>query len=170
MRHKQVVVIGSGDDNNFTDEAYEIGLYAAKKGWVLISGGRGGIMEAASRGANEGNGIVIGILPGHNKDEANKYCNIIIPSGMGYARNLINILSGDVIVSIGGKSGTLSELAYAWQFGKPVILCKFSGGWSEKISDYPIDDRKGSAFYPANSLEEVFGYLDKLLGFEQAGN
>jgi uncharacterized protein (TIGR00725 family) len=163
MRYKQVVVIGSSDENNYTDTAYRIGLHIAKKGWVLISGGRGGIMEAASRGASDGNGIAIGILPGTGRDEANKYCNIIIPTGIGYARNLTNVLSGDVIVSIGGKSGTLSELAYAWQFGKPVILCKFSGGWSEKISESPIDDRKGSKMFFANTLQEVFGYLDKLL-------
>ncbi len=163
MRYRQVVVIGSSDVDKYTNEAYRIGRHIAQKGWVLISGGRGGIMEAASRGANDGNGIAIGILPGYTGDEANKYCNIIIPSGIGYARNLTNILSGDVIVSIGGKSGTLSELAYAWQFGKPVILCKFSGGWSEKLSGSPIDDRKGSEMYVADSVEEVLGYLDKLL-------
>ena len=163
MRHKQVVVIGSSDDNKYMDEAYKTGQYIAKKGWVLISGGRGGIMEAASRGASEENGIVIGILPGHNSDEANKYCNIIIPSGIGYARNLTNVLSGDVIISIGGKSGTLSELAYAWQFCKPVILCKFSGGWSEKLGDTPIDDRTGSKVYTAGSLNDVYNYLNKLL-------
>ena len=163
MKYRQVVVIGSSDEDNYTEEAYRIGLYIAKKGWVLISGGRGGIMEAASRGASDANGIVIGILPGYNGDEANKYCNIIIPSGIGYARNLTNVLSGDVIVSISGKSGTLSELAYAWQFGKPVILCRFSGGWSKKLSEFPVDDRKGSVMYTADSLEDVFGYLDKLL-------
>jgi uncharacterized protein (TIGR00725 family) len=163
MRYKQVVVIGSSDENNYTDTAYQIGLHIAKKGWVLISGGRGGIMEAASKGAIDGDGIAIGILPGASLDEANKYCNIIIPTGIGYARNMTNVLSGDVIVSIGGKSGTLSELAYAWQFGKPVILCKFSGGWSEKFSESRIDDREGSELYIADTLQEVFGYLDKLL-------
>jgi uncharacterized protein (TIGR00725 family) len=164
MTYRQVVVIGSSDEEKYTDEAYQIGLHIAKKGWVLISGGRGGIMQAASRGASDGKGISIGILPGYTKDEANKYCNIIIPSGIGYARNLTNVLSGDVIVSIGGKSGTLSELAYAWQFGKPVILCRFSGGWSKKLSESPIDDRKGSEMYIADSVNEVFGYLDKILG------
>ncbi len=163
MRYRQVVVIGSGDDHKHENIAYGIGRYIAKKGWALISGGKSGIMESASRGANDGNGIVIGILPDSSPDKANKYCNIVIPTGIGYARNLTNVLSGDVIVAIGGKSGTLSELAYAWQYGKPVILCKFTGGWSEKLSYTPIDNRKGSEVYSADSLEEVFEFLDKIL-------
>ncbi len=163
MKYRQVVVIGSGDEDEHAKEAYEIGEHIAKKGWVLISGGRGGVMEAASRGAGEAGGIVIGILPDHSSNSANKYCNIVIPTGMGYSRNLINVLSGDAIVSIAGKSGTLSELAYAWQFGKPVILCRFTGGWSEKLSYSPLDDRMGANFYSADSIEDVFKYLDNLL-------
>ncbi len=163
MKYKQVVIIGSNDDREHYDTAYQIGRYIAKKGWVLISGGRSGIMEAASKGANDEHGLVIGILPEHSPRNANKYCNIVIPTGIGYARNMVNVLSGDVIVSIGGKSGTLSELAYAWQFRKPVICCKFTGGWSEKIAQSPIDDRQGSELFTADSITEVFTHLDKLL-------
>jgi uncharacterized protein (TIGR00725 family) len=163
MKYKQVVVIGSNDDREHYDAAYRIGHYIAQKGWVLISGGRSGIMEAASRGASEGHGLVIGILPDHSPHSANKYCNIVIPTGIGYARNLVNVLSGDVIIAIGGKSGTLSELAYAWQFGKPVICCKFTGGWSERLAQSPVDDRQGSEVFAADSVTEVFKYLDRLL-------
>lgn len=163
MRFKQVVVIGSGDDNTFLNTAYDIGKYIAGKKWVLISGGKGGIMEAVSKGAAEAGGIIIGILPEHSPEAANKYCNIVIPTGIGYARNLANVLSGDVIISIGGKSGTLSEMAYAWQFQKPIISCTFTGGWSSRLSELQIDDRKGSEVYKANSLEDVFSYLNKIL-------
>ncbi|MBN2040076.1 MAG: TIGR00725 family protein [Spirochaetes bacterium] len=166
MRLRQVVVIGSGDDSSFLDTAYEIGRYVAEKKWVLISGGKGGIMESASKGAFEAGGIVIGILPEQLPDSANKYCSIVIPTGIGYARNLTNVLSGDVIVSIGGKAGTLSEIAYAWQFRKPVIACAFTGGWSGRLAGSKIDDRKGSEIYNAKSLKEVFACLDRVL--EQA--
>ncbi len=162
MRYKQVVVIGSGGDNSYDNEAEKIGRFIAQKGWVLISGGRGGIMEAASRGASAENGIIIGILPDSGTNSANKYCNIVIPTGIGYARNMTNVLSGDVIIAIGGKSGTLSELAYAWQFGKPIILCAFAEGWSERLSSTPIDDRGGEV-YAAKKIEDVFEYLSKIL-------
>ena len=164
MRRKQIVIIGSGDDERHHDTAYAIGKFIAEQGWVLISGGKGGIMEAASRGAAEAGGIVIGILPDHSAEYANRYCTIVIPTGVGYARNLTNILAGDVIVSIGGKAGTLSELAYAWQFGKQVIACVFTGGWSERLARSPIDDRQGGEVYAAASLEDVYGFLEKILG------
>lgn len=163
MRYKQVVVIGSGDDAVNTSHAYAIGRYVAQRKWVLISGGRSGIMEAASRGAYEEKGIVVGILPHTEHDGSNEYCSIVIPTGIGFARNMINALSGDVIVAIGGKSGTLSELAYAWHFNKPVILCSFTGGWSERLSGEAIDDRRSELFYTAVNLDEVYAHLDRIL-------
>ncbi len=163
MRRKQVVIIGSGDDVINSSISYDIGRFIARNRWVLITGGRGGIMEAASRGAAEENGVVVGILPGTHPEDANAYCGIVIPTGVGYARNMINVLSGDVIIAIGGKSGTLSELAYSWHFRKPIILCTFAGGWSEKISHEPIDDRYRDLFLPASNLDEVFSHLKKIL-------
>jgi len=163
IRHKQVVVIGSSDDEFNREKSYEIGKYIAKNKWILISGGKGGIMEDVSMGAAEEGGIVIGILPDSDFNSANRFCNIVIPTGIGYARNLTNILSGDVIIAIGGKSGTLSELAYAWQFGKPIICCSFAPGWSEKLSKTVIDDRGSSEIYIADTIEEVFKHLKDIL-------
>ncbi|HPJ39264.1 MAG TPA: TIGR00725 family protein [Spirochaetota bacterium] len=163
MRMRQVVVIGSGDDTANYNKAMAIGAFIAGKGWALVTGGRGGIMEAASRGAAEKKGIVIAILPDSSMESANPYCSIVIPTGIGYARNLVNVLSGDVIVAIGGKAGTLSELAYAWQFGKPVIACTFAEGWSRKLEDTPVDDRGGSIYF-ADSPEAVFRHLERILG------
>lgn len=162
MRFKQVVVIGSGDETSYINESYEIGRFIAKNNCILISGGRGGIMEKVSKGASEEGGIVLGILPGPDFDAANEYCNIVIPTGIGYARNIINVLSGDVIIAIGGKSGTLSELAYAWQYKKPVILCAFAEGWSKRLSGSTIDDRTGR-FFIAEKLEDVYRYLIEIL-------
>jgi uncharacterized protein (TIGR00725 family) len=163
MRSKQVVIIGSSDGSHHLDTAQRIGTFIAENNWVLISGGRTGIMEAASRGAAEAGGTVIGIIPSHQPEEANPYCTIVIPTGIGFARNSMNVLSGDVIVSIGGKSGTLSELAYAWQYGKPVICCSFTGGWSSRILQQPVDNRKPGTFYEAGNIKEVFTLLFNLL-------
>ncbi|MFW5861275.1 MAG: TIGR00725 family protein [Spirochaetota bacterium] len=163
MRYKQVVIIGSSDTSDHLDTAMRIGKFVADNKWVLVSGGRTGIMEAASRGASEAGGIVVGITPSHQFDEANPYCTIVIPSGIGFARNSMNVLSGDIIVSLGGKSGTLSELAYAWQYDKPVICCSFTGGWSSRILRQPVDDRKSGNFYDARNLDEVYDILLNLL-------
>ncbi len=161
MRRGQVVVIGAGDCG-FVKDAYEIGRYVASRGWVLVSGGRGGVMESASRGASEAGGLVVGVLPGDDPNGANPYCDIVIPTGIGYARNSVNVLSGDVVVALGGKSGTLSEIAYAWQFGRPLILCAFSGGWSARMGDAPVDDRPGE-MHVARDIEEVFAILERTM-------
>ncbi len=164
MKKTQIVVIGSADDTQHYSVAYQIGSFIAKNGWVLITGGRTGVMEAASKGAHEHGGIVVGILPFDSFNGANEYCHIIIPTGIGFARNSMNVLSADVVISIGGKAGTLTELAYAWHYGKPIISCVFTGGWSTRIVDQPIDDRdNGGRIYPAHSVEEVFCILLKLL-------
>ena len=134
LRKKQVVVIGG---NNITEKdykiAYDVGAFIAELQLVLISGGRNGIMEAASKGAREKGGIVVGILPSDNLNEANDYCDIVVPSGIGYARNSMNVLSGDIVISISGGFGTLSEICYANIYNKPVILCTYSEGISRDI-------------------------------------
>jgi hypothetical protein len=156
-----VTVIGSSDCG-FVEEAYRLGKFIAQRGWVLISGGRGGVMESASKGAHEGGGLVVGILPFDAHHQANPYCDIVIPTGIGYARNLVNVLAGDVVVAMGGKSGTLSEIAYAWQFGRPIIACSFLGGWSEQIAGRPLDDRDGKIF-EAKHIDVVFDLLDAII-------
>jgi uncharacterized protein (TIGR00725 family) len=163
MRRAQVVVIGASDDTAHLEEARSIGALVAGRNCTLLTGGRGGIMEAASRGAAENGGEVIGIIPGDSFSGANRYCTTVIATGIGYARNSINILSGDIIIAIGGKSGTLTELAYAWQFNKPVICCMFADGWSSMFPGIKVDDRVGSEIYEANGLEQVAVFLDDFL-------
>jgi uncharacterized protein (TIGR00725 family) len=87
----------------------------------LCCGGLGGVMEAVCRGFKDGNGVTIGILPSYIKDDANKYIDLVIPTGMGLARNLLVVKTGDVVVALPGAAGTLSEIAYCLQFGIPVI-------------------------------------------------
>ncbi len=163
MRSRQVVVIGSHDEIQYSDEAYAIGRFIAQNDWVLITGGRKGVMEAASRGARESKGFVIGITPDSDFSTANKYCTAVIPTGIGYARNSINALCADVIVAIGGKSGTLTEISYAYQFQKPIICCMFTGGWSSLFAEFPgVKDCRN--IYLANNLESVYAHLKHILG------
>ncbi len=168
MRRRQVVVIGSSEETGYKDEAHSIGAFIASRGFVLITGGRGGIMESVSRGAAEHGGTVIGILPGENLDLANPYCSIVIPTGMGYARNAVNILSADVVVAIGGKSGTLSELAYAKTFGKPVICCVFAGGWSASLPLIHIDGQEDGLIMQAENPDEACRLIEEILNGSQA--
>ncbi len=162
MRKKQVVVIGSSEEESFREESRRIGRFIAENDMVLITGGRGGIMESVSRGAYENGGTVIGILPGESLEEANPYCTAVVPTGIGFARNSVNILSGDVIIAIGGKSGTMSELAYAWMYRKPVICCTFARGWSSQFPEVRVDNRAGSKIYIAETVDMVREFLKEL--------
>lgn len=163
-RKKQVVVIGSSDDSSHASEARAVGRYLAEKGYVLITGGRGGIMEAVSHGASERGGIVVGILPGDSLDGSNPYCTIVIPTGMGFARNAINILSADAIIAMGGRSGTLTEIGYARLYGKPVIFCDFAGGWSSIFPRVDADVQPGATERIARSVDEACAQIEGLLG------
>ncbi len=101
--------------------AYELGKLIAKEGWVLICGGAGGIMEAASKGARESGGLTVGILPSFDGKEANSYLDVKIPTGLGYARNILVVRAADYLVAINGKYGTLSEIAFSFNEERPVL-------------------------------------------------
>jgi uncharacterized protein (TIGR00725 family) len=101
--------------------AQEVGFLIGKKEALLICGGRGGVMEAAARGAREAGGITIGILPGASADEANAYIDIPIVTDLGNARNAINVLTSQAIIAIHGSYGTLSEIALALKCHTPVV-------------------------------------------------
>jgi uncharacterized protein (TIGR00725 family) len=101
--------------------AEEVGREVARRGGVLVCGGLGGVMEAASRGAAESGGVVVGILPGTRAEEANPYVTIPVVTGLGEARNVIVVRTSDALVAVGGSYGTLSEIAYALKLGVPVV-------------------------------------------------
>ncbi|MCQ9204997.1 MAG: TIGR00725 family protein [Omnitrophica bacterium] len=100
--------------------AQETGKLIAKKGWILICGGLSGVMEAACKGAKEEGGLTVGILPGYDGRQANNYLDVKIPTGLGYARNILVVRACDVIIAIDGEYGTLSEIAFAFSEGKQV--------------------------------------------------
>jgi uncharacterized protein (TIGR00725 family) len=114
-----VAVIGPGDEP--TVAAAEVGRLIAERGAVLVCGGRGGAMEAACRGAKEVGGLTVGILPGPDRSEANPFVDVVLPTGLGEARNALVVAAADVVIAIGGGYGTLSEIALALKAGKRVI-------------------------------------------------
>ncbi len=101
--------------------AHKLGLELSKVVGLLVSGGLGGVMNAVCQGFKQGKGTTIGILPGYNKEDANPFVDIVIPSGLGLARNVLVVKSADVVIALPGEAGTLSEIAYCLQFGIPVI-------------------------------------------------
>jgi uncharacterized protein (TIGR00725 family) len=116
--------------------AYDVGRYIAGNGAMLACGGLSGIMEAASKGAYDNNGMVVGFLPGEDKLAANKYVHIAIPTGMGIARNALVVRASDALVAFPGSYGTLSEIALALNLGKTVVY--MPGTWDlKKIA--PVD-------------------------------
>jgi uncharacterized protein (TIGR00725 family) len=121
-KNLQVAVIGSSDANReLVALATEIGGVIASKRAVLICGGLGGIMEGAARGAKEKGGLTIGILPDYNKESANPFIDVALPTGLGHARNILVAASADVIVALPGSHGTRSEISIALKLCKPVI-------------------------------------------------
>ncbi|MCR4408032.1 MAG: TIGR00725 family protein [Anaerolineae bacterium] len=117
-----IAVVGASQCTPREAEIAEaIGRELARRGAILICGGRGGVMEAACRGAKAGGGQTVGILPGASRYEANPYVDIPIATGLGEARNLIIVRSADAVIAVGGEYGTLSELAFALKLGVPVV-------------------------------------------------
>jgi uncharacterized protein (TIGR00725 family) len=115
------VIGGSQCDSDVYEAAYRVGREIARNNALLVCGGLGGVMEAACRGAKDTGGITIGILPGEDENSANSYVDIKIPTGLGYARNVLVVKTGQAIIAVDGSTGTLSEIAYALTYEKPLI-------------------------------------------------
>ncbi len=117
-----MAVIGSANCSPETAAvAEEVGQRIALCGAVLVCGGRGGVMEAACRGAKAEGGTTVGILPGGDRSEANAYVDIPIATGLGEARNAIVVRAADAVIAVSGGYGTLSEIGLALKMGRPVI-------------------------------------------------
>ncbi len=120
----QVSVIGAGgaaEDSETWRLAEEVGRLLAEAGATVVCGGRGGVMEAVSKGAANAGGEVIGVLPWTEPSEANEHCTHVVATGVGHARNLAVVSSGQVVIAIGGEWGTLSEIGHARSIGRTVV-------------------------------------------------
>ena len=122
LRHLVIGVIGPRDATPAHMQAAEtIGRALGGLGITVICGGKSGVMEAVSKGCRAAGGLVIGILPGHEPDDANPYIAIPLPTGLSEGRNMVIAKSARVLIAVGGSHGTLSEVAYGLHFGRPVI-------------------------------------------------
>ena len=122
MRKKIVSVIGGHNCSKEVEQiALDLGKNLAKVVDILASGGLSGTMKAVCQGFKAGGGLTVGIIPSYNRNDANPYVDIVIPTGLGLARNVLVVKSADVVIALPGEAGTLSEIAYCLQFRIPVI-------------------------------------------------
>jgi uncharacterized protein (TIGR00725 family) len=121
-------------------------------------------MEAASRGAKEAGGFVIGIIPQESKQEANAYCDAVIATGIGFARDFITAYSADAIIVVVGGAGTIIEAAAAYQKKIPIVAVKGSGGIADQLVDSFIDDRKLELIVGEDSPEKAVATAFALIG------
>ena len=117
-----IAIVGPGDPDPAAEEvSYEAGRLLAAAGAVVVTGGLDATMRAASRGAKDGGGLTVGILPGDSRSDANEFVDVAITTGMGEARNTIIVRTADGVIAVGGGFGTLSEIGFALKLGKPVV-------------------------------------------------
>jgi uncharacterized protein (TIGR00725 family) len=121
----QIAVIGSGSEHEARAEA--VGRLLAERGCVVVTGGLDEVMAAAARGAKEAGGTTIGILPGERRADANQWIDHAVVTGIGHARNLAVVASGDAVIAVGGSWGTLAEIGFARRLGRPVVVLE--PGW-----------------------------------------
>lgn len=132
-----VAVSGGGQaDEEACRMAEEVGRHLARRGAVVVTGGLGGVMEAACRGAKAEQGRTLGILPSDDRDDANPWVDVALPTGMGEGRNVLLVRAADAVVAVAGEFGTLSEIALALRLGKPVIGL---GTWELGRHGRPVD-------------------------------
>lgn len=147
-----IAVIGARDcDQRIFDLAYQAGRELAVRGYTLICGGLGGVMEAACKGAKSAGGRTVGILPGTDPTDANPYIDIPIATGLGAARNLIIIHSSKAVLAVNGSYGTLSELAFALQLNKPVV----------GLETWDVSDKIIAVTSCKEAVEKIAGLIGK---------
>ena len=165
-KKRQILVIGN-NTNGCTPEhekiAYAIGAEIAKSDSVLITGGLGGVMNAASHGAHDENGLSVGIIPQDDATHANEYCDIVIPSGMGFTRDFLNALSADGVIIVGGGSGTLSEVCAAYMSKKPMVAIRNLPSSISPYIDGFLDHRENVKIIGADTQKEAVPKILELI-------
>jgi hypothetical protein len=150
-----------------------LGEAAVEAGFRLATGGLGGVMDAVARGARAAasyrEGDILGIVPGYDGDSASDAFDIVVFTGLGIARNIVLVSTADVVVAVGGGSGTLGEIAVAWQLGKPIVALRSVAGWAADLADRAIDDRRADRIVGAASPEEAVTAARRLWIASQSG-
>lgn len=168
MDNRLIVGVIGPNKSGCTEEVYEfskkLGRLIIDEGYFLACGGMEGVMEAAAKGAHESEkyryGKTIGIIPGTQKGDANPFIDIVIPTGIGYARNKILINTADILVAVSGGAGTLSEIAFSWQEQKYVLCHSEFEGWAKRLAGEQLDSRYQSLLIETNSLNQIQSYLE----------
>ncbi len=168
---KYIIGVIGPNQNHCTKEIYDFGLLLGRRliddGYFIACGGMFGIMEAVCKGARNSPlytfGCTLGIIPSIDKKTANPYCDIVIPTGMGLARNILVVNTSDAIVAISGGAGTLSEISFAWQTGKPILCYTQFSGWAKELAGKAIDETQNRILTPVNSIDEILHILRKIL-------
>lgn len=136
-----------------------LGREAIEAGFRVACGGRDGVMEAVCRGARQApswrDGDILGVLPSYDRGCANDFVDIVIPTGMQHARNVIVVAMADAVVAVHGGTGTLSEVALAWQLGKPVLALEHSGGWASRLAGQQLDGRRGDCVEAVSTPQQA---------------
>lgn len=155
VRRPQATVIGDSDaPPELCSIAEQIGEMLARLGITVVTGGRGGVMEAACRGAARAGGTTVGILPSSEMSDANQWCSVVIPTGLGHARNVVNVLGGDFVIALGSSAGTLSEVCFAWIHGKRILTVTGCDSWMEQTGSI-LDSRGTSSINVCEDLESL---------------
>ncbi|XYH95919.1 TIGR00725 family protein [Sorangium sp. So ce1128] len=174
-RRPVMAVIGNGLALDSATEAVcvELGRRAVEAGFRLVTGGLGGVMAAVSRGGREAatwrDGDIVGLLPGYEASAANPYVDIVVPTGLQIGRNILVVAAADVVVVVGGGAGTLSEIAVAWQLGKPLLALATSGGWARQLAGGRVDDRRSDRIVSVASAEEAVTVAWDIAGRSRPG-
>jgi len=165
-KKRQILVIGH-NTNGCTPEhekvAYDVGFEIAKSNSVLLTGGLGGVMAAASHGAKDAGGLTLGIIPQDDATLANEFCDIVIPTGMGLTRDFLNALSADGIIIVGGGSGTLSEVCAAYMHKKPMVAIRNLNGPVAQYIDGYVDHRKNVKIIGVDTAQEAVKRILELI-------
>jgi len=166
VKKRQILVIGhniNGCTPKHEKAAYDVGMEIAKSDSVLITGGLGGVMTAAAHGAKDADGLTVGIIPQADASEANEYCDIVIPTGMGLTRDFLNALTADGIIIVGGGSGTLSETCAAYMNKKPMVAIRNLNGTVAQYIDGYIDHRENVKIIGADNAQEAVKKILELI-------
>ena len=166
VKKRQILVIGN-NTNGCTPKhekiAYDIGVEIAKSNSVLITGGLGGVMTAASHGAHDANGLTVGIIPQDDATMANEFCDIVIPTGMGFARDFLNALAADGVIIVGGGSGTLSEVCASYMSKKPMVAIRNLGSSVDPYIDGFLDHRENIKIIGSDTPQDAVKKILKLI-------
>ena len=174
MRKPIISVFGSNDlseSPKVEKECEDLGRAIIDLGCRVACGGLGGSMAAVCRGArsslNYTSGDTIGILPMAEADRANEFVDVVIPTGLGLFRNMLVAQAGDACISVKGGSGTLSEVAFAWQINKPVAAMSHTGGWSGELAGSKLDHRReGHSVSDLPNVDAARDWISEVLNLD----